>query len=96
MIEEKQKKIIEKINNLIEVKRIKELKVKLKTNKKYNELLEELNLNIDNPKKVIELKRKLLSIEDFNEYIKLHNSLRLEFMKINSIITSIVNTHKCS
>lgn len=91
-MEEKQEEIIKKINNLEDVKRIKELKEKLKHNKKYNSLIE---TKITSNEELIKVRKELFEIDDFKEYQSLYSKLKLELLKINKIITSLVDDRVC-
>lgn len=99
---EKQNEIINDIDNLEEVKRIKELKEKINNNKEYLSLLEEFNKN----KKIYEkentlneeitkLRSKLFEIEELKEYLNIQTNIRLLLVQINNIIKSIVNDKNC-
>lgn len=87
MVEEKQNKIIEKINNSKDVKRIKYLKKYLINNKEYNNLI---SLSKKENSNIIEIRKKLFLIKEYKEYVKLYNKIKLEFLKINNIIISII------
>ena len=41
------------------------------------------------------IKKELFSIDEFKEYMNIKNMLKLNFMKIDGIISSIVSSHKC-
>lgn len=89
---EKQEEIIKNINNLDEVKRIKELKENLNSNEIYNSLI---NKKINNKEELIEVRKKLFQIDDFKEYQELYTELKLFFLKINKIIVSVVDKNHC-
>lgn len=95
MIEKKQDEIIEKINELSEVKKYKELKKILNSNEKYNNLLKEAGEYENNRDKIIEIRKELFLIPEFKEYITLDTTLRMYFGKIGKIITNIVSNHTC-
>lgn len=96
MIKNKQKEIIEKINNTEEIKRFKELEKQIKNNKEYNSLMNEFNKK-DNPsnEEIIELRQKLFKIDGVKEYLSLEKEIRLFSKKTSDIISSIVNTENC-
>ena len=93
---EKQKEIINKIDNSKEIQRFKELEEKIRNNKEYLSLIEEFN-KIDNPsnEEIIELRRKLFQIDGVQEYLSLEKDVRLFSKKISNIISSIVNNEQC-
>lgn len=90
---EKQNEIINKINNLDEVKRLKELKSNLDKNEDYKRLMSK---PITSNKELIEIRKELFKIDDYKEYQELYNKIKLFFLKINGIIVSIVDNKKCS
>lgn len=90
---ELQEEIIKKINELDDVKKIKKVKEKLSNNKKYNDLV---NKEITSNEELINIRKKLFEIEEFKEYQELYTRLKLEFLKINKIITSLVNEGGCN
>ena len=90
---EKQSEIINKINNLDEVKRLKELKRNLDKNEDYKRLMSK---PITSNKELIEVRKELFKIDDYKEYQELYNKIKLFFLKINGIIVSIVDNKKCS
>lgn len=90
---EKQNKIIEKINNLDEIKKYKSLKEKLKQNEYYQELI---NTEINNKNELVEVRKKLFEIDDFKEYQKLYSKIKLDFQKINKMIISVVDNRICN
>ena len=90
---EKQNEIINKINNLDEVKRLKELKRNLDKNEDYKRLMSK---PITSNKELIEVRKELFKIDDYKEYQELYNKIKLFFLKINGIIVSIVDNKKCS
>lgn len=99
---ELQDEIIEKIDNLEEVKKIKELIEKLNDNKEYISLMNEFEKNqIDYVKdnilreKIIELRKKLFEIDELKEYLSIESNLRLFSNQISNIISSIVNDKNC-
>ena len=93
---EKQKEIINKIDNSKEIQRFKELEEKIRNNKEYLSLMEEFN-KIDNPsnEEIIELRRKLFQIDGVQEYLSLEKDVRLFSKKISNSISSIVNNEQC-
>ena len=91
-MEEKQKEIINKIKELKELKRIKKLKIKLENNKKYNELI---NKKIDIEEELINVRKELFKINDFKEYQELYTKLKLNFIKISKIISSVISSTDC-
>lgn len=99
---EKQNEIINDIDNLEEIKKIKELKEKLNNNKEYLSLLEEFNKNKRNYEKentlneeIIKLRNKLFEIDELKEYLSIQTNIRLLLVQINNIIKSIVNDKNC-
>ena len=96
MIEENQKEIFNKLDNCSEIKRFKELEKQIKSNDKYNKLINDFNL-IDNPSNedIINLRKKLFEIDGVKEYLSIENDIRLLSRKISNSISSIVNTEKC-
>lgn len=97
MIEETNK-ILEKLDDTKEIKKIKELSIKLNNNQEYLSLMKQFNENKDNYIKnntyndeLINLRKKLFSINELNEYLKIQNELRLLFTKINNEILSIID-----
>ena len=96
MIKDKQKDIINKLDNSEEIKRFKELEKEIKNNKEYNPLMDEFN-KIDNPSNedIIELRKKLFLIDGVKEYLSLENDIRLLSKKTSSIISSIVDDESC-
>lgn len=97
-MKEKTKEILEKLDNTKEIKRIKELNVKLNNNEEYISLMKTFEDNkesyIENNtynEELIILRKKLFSIDELNEYLKLQNELRLIFTKINNEILSIID-----
>lgn len=93
-MKEKQEEIIENIKKTDEVKRLKTLKKSLSNNKEYKTLIEKLN-NTNNKEEFLNIKKELFSIDEFKEYMNIKNMLKLNFMKIDGIISSIVSSHKC-
>lgn len=96
MIKDKQKDIINKLDNSEEIKKIKELEKEIKNNKEYNSLMDEFN-KIDNPSNedIIELRKKLFLIDGVKEYLSLENDIRLLSKKTSNIISSIVDDESC-
>lgn len=99
---ELQDEIIEKIDNLEEVKKIKELIEKLNNNKEYISLMNEFEKNQINyvkdnilREKIIELRKKLFEIDELKEYLSKESNLRLFSNQISNIISSIVNDKNC-
>ena len=102
MIDKKQDEIINKLNNLDDINRFKELEKKIKNNKKYNELVSVFEKNKTRYEKegilnqeIINLRKKLFEIDEVREYAKLETNIRLLSRKISDIISSIVNTENC-
>ena len=96
MIKDKQKDIINKLDNSEEIKRFKKLEKEIKNNKEYNSLMDEFN-KIDNPSNedIIELRKKLFLIDGVKEYLSLENDIRLLSKKTSNIISSIVDDESC-
>ncbi len=88
-----QEEIINKINRLDDVKRIKELKDILEKNEEYNRLI---NISPKNNKELVEIRKELYKIDEVVEYQKLYTKLKLDFNKINNTITSIVSNFTCN
>jgi len=96
MIEEKQKDIINKLDNSDEIKRFKELEIQIKNNKEYNSLMNQFNSK-EKPtnEEIIELRKKLFLIDGVKEYLSLENEIRLFSKKTSDIISSIVDNDHC-
>ena len=99
---ELQDEIINKIDNLDEVKKLKELIQKLNNNDEYIYLMKEFEKNQVNyvkdnvlKEKIIELMKKLFEIEELKEYLSIESNLRLFSNQISNIISSIVNERNC-
>lgn len=99
---ELQDEIINKIDNLDEVKKLKELIQKLNNNDEYIYLMKEFEKNQVNyvkdnvlKEKIIELRKKLFEIEELKEYLSIESNLRLFSNQISNIISSIVNEKNC-
>ncbi|MBO6195664.1 MAG: YlbF family regulator [Bacilli bacterium] len=102
MIEEKQNKIINDLKELDEVKRFKELELKIKSNEKYKKLISNFDKNKEKyekegilNKEIINLRKELFSMDEVKEYAKLENNIRLLSKRISDIISSIVDTENC-
>jgi cell fate (sporulation/competence/biofilm development) regulator YmcA (YheA/YmcA/DUF963 family) len=93
---EKQKDIINKIDNSDEIKRFKELEKQIKNNKEYISLMNEFN-KIDNPsnEEIIKLRKELFKIEGVKEYLSLEKEIRFLSKQASNIISSIVDNEKC-
>ncbi len=96
MIEEVDK-IKEKLDNTKEIKRLKELNNLLNHNEEYISLMSEFENNKEDyiknntyNEELVNLRKKLFSINELNEYLKIQNELRLLFSKVNNIIISVV------
>ena len=90
--------IIEKLDKTKEIKKLKDLNIKLNTNQQYISLMDEFIKNKDNyienniyNEELLKVRKELFSIEELNEYLKLQNELRLTFTKINNIILSVID-----
>ncbi|MBQ9024264.1 MAG: YlbF family regulator [Bacilli bacterium] len=90
--------ILNKLDNTDEIKRLKELNKSLNNNEEYLSLMNEFTSNKDNyiknntyNEELLLLRKKLFSINELNEYLKIQNNLRLLFTKINNVILSIVD-----
>lgn len=97
-MKEEVKNIIEKLENTKEIKKLKDLNIKLNNNEKYISLMDEFIKNKDSyienniyNEELLKVRKELFSIEELNEYLKLQNELRLTFTKINNIILSVVD-----
>ena len=102
MIDEKQKEIIEKIDNSSEIIRFKELEKHIKNNKEYIKLKNEFDNNKDRYEKenrlneeIVKYRKKLFEIDGVKEYSKLENEIRLFSKKVSKTISSIVEKEKC-
>ena len=102
MIEEKQKDIINKIDNSKEVIKFKELEKFIKNNTKYKELISNFEKNKEEYEKknilnseIINLRKELFEINEIKEYAKLENDIRLLSKRISDIISSTVNSENC-
>ncbi len=93
---EKQKDIINKIDNSDEIKRFKELEKQIKNNKEYISLMEDFNKK-NNPsnEEIIKLRKELFKIDGVKEYLSLENEIRLLSKKTSNIISSIVDNEHC-
>lgn len=101
-MDELQIEIINKIDNLEEVKQIRKLTKKLNTNEEYLSLMKEFEENQINyvknnelKEKIIELRKKLFNIDDLRKYLSIETNLRLFSNKISNIISDIVNDKNC-
>lgn len=99
---EKQEEIIESINKLEEIKRIRFLKEKINNNNEYIKLMKEFNDNKnkyikDNSlnNKILELRKKLFEIDEISEYLKLQTNIRLLSIQINNMIKSVISNKNC-
>ena len=91
-------KILEKLDNTKEIKKLKELNEKLNKNNQYISLMSEFENNkeefINNNtynQELIKLRKKLFQIDELKEYLSIQNDLRLIFTKINNIILDTIN-----
>ena len=89
--------IIKKLDNTDEVKRLNQLNKILNNNSEYLSLMNDFINNkdsyIENGKyneEVLNLRKKLFSINELTEYLRLQNNLRLLSAQINNIILSII------
>lgn len=102
MIEEKQKDILKELDNSYEIKRFKELEKIIKNNTKYQDLIDEFEMNKNEyikknilNEETIKLRKKLFEIEEIKEYAKLETDIRLFSKKVSDIISSVVDKEKC-
>ena len=102
MIEEKQNNILNNLKELNEVKRFKELEKIIKNNDEYQKLISDFENNRDKyekkdilNKEIINLRKKLFSIDEVKEYAKLESDIRLLSKKISDIISSTVDSENC-
>ncbi len=102
MIEEKQKDILKELDNSYEIKRFKELEKIIKNNTKYQNLIDEFELNKNEYIKknilndeTIKLRKKLFEIDEIKEYAKLETDIRLFSKRVSDIISSVVDKEKC-
>lgn len=95
-VNDRQKRIINKIDNSDEIKRFKELEKQIKNNEKYISLMDDFNKK-ENPsnEEIIELRKKLFKIEGVEEYLSLEKEIRLFSKKASKIISSIVDNESC-
>lgn len=96
-MKEETAKIIDKLDNTDEIKRLKELNEILNSNEEYLSLMKEFTSNKDQyiknntfDEEVLLLRKKLFSIPELKEYLSIQNNLRLVFTKINNIVLSII------
>lgn len=96
-MKEETAKIIDKLDNTDEIKRLKELNEILNSNEEYLSLMKEFTSNKDQyiknntfDEEVLILRKKLFSIPELKEYLSIQNNLRLVFTKINNIVLSII------
>lgn len=97
-MKEKTKEILKQLDNTDEIIRLKELNEILNSNDKYNSLMKTF---VDNKKdyikdnklneEILNLRKELFNIPEFNEYMKLQSDLRIQFIKINNIILSVLD-----
>ena len=97
-MKEETKKILDKLDNTKEIKRLKELNNILNNNEEYLSLMSEFENNKDTyiknntyNEELINLRKKLFSIQELKEYLDIQTNLRLLFTKINNIIFDIIN-----
>jgi cell fate (sporulation/competence/biofilm development) regulator YmcA (YheA/YmcA/DUF963 family) len=95
-VNDKQKEIINKIDNSDEIKRFRELEKSIKNNKEYISLMNEFN-KIDNPsnEEIINLRKRLFKIDGVKEYLELEKEIRLFSKKTSNIIASVVDNEHC-
>lgn len=95
-VNDRQKRIINKIDNSDEIKRFKELEKQIKNNEEYISLMDDFNKK-ENPsnEEIIELRKKLFKIEGVEEYLSLEKEIRLFSKKTSKIISSIVDNESC-
>lgn len=95
-VNDRQKRIINKIDNSDEIKRFKELEKQIKNNEKYISLMDDFNKK-ENPsnEEIIELRKKLFKIEGVEEYLSLEKEIRLFSKETSKIISSIVDNESC-
>ena len=96
-MKEEVKNIIEKLDNTEEIKRLSQLNNTLNNNEEYLNLMNDFINNKDSyiknntyNEEIINLRKKLFSINELNEYLKLQNNLRLLSARINNIILSVI------
>lgn len=97
-MKEKVKNVIELIDNTEDVIKIKELKNKINNNEEYIKLMNEFIENKDSyvnnnsiEEEIKKLRKKLFSIGELEEYLKIQNNLRLLSININNIILDVLN-----
>lgn len=95
-VNDRQKRIINKIDNSDEIKRFKELEKQIKNNEEYISLIDDFNKK-ENPsnEEIIELRKKLFKIEGVEEYLSLEKEIRLFSKETSKIISSIVDNESC-
>ena len=96
-MKEEVKNIIEKLDNTEDIKRLSQLNNILNNNEEYLNLMNDFINNKDSyiknntyNEEIINLRKKLFSIKELNEYLKLQNNLRLLSARINNIILSVI------
>jgi glutamine synthetase type III len=101
-MKEKEDEIIDNIESLDNVKKIRKLIDEIKNNKEYNLLIEDFNKNKDLyekkgilKEKVLELRNKIYSIKEIKEYMKLSTDIRLLSISISKIISSVIDESNC-
>ena len=97
-MKEKVEKIIEKVDSTKEIKRFRKLNELLNNNHEYISLMSEFEKNRDSyiknntyNEELINIRKKLFSIEELKEYLKLQSDLRITFTKVNNIILSVLD-----
>lgn len=101
-MKEKQEEIINNIDKLEEIKRIKILKKKINNSNEYKKLIREFENNKSKYIKdnilndeILELRKRLFEIDELNEYLKIQTNIRLLSIKINNIIKSVISDKNC-
>lgn len=90
--------IIKKLDDIEEIKRLKQLQSIINNNQTYLRLMNEFTSNrqkyIENNSlndELLSLRKKLFSIPELSEYLKLQNDVRLLSININKIMLSILD-----
>ncbi|MDD6879137.1 MAG: YlbF family regulator [bacterium] len=89
--------IINSINNIDEIKRMKSLKKEIYADKNLKEDLNAFHNIMENPysNEYVELKRKILENDKVKEYKKLENKLFITVLEINKRLNTLIDKRKC-
>lgn len=99
---EKEIEIINEIEKMEETKKIRRLLNDIKNNDEYISLINEFDKNRkyyeENglfKEKIMELRKKLFSIDEIKEYMNLLTNFRLLSIRISKIISSVIDESNC-